>query len=305
MIQRVLILANPVAGGGRARAAVPELVAALAARNILSEAFLTTGSGDARARVAAAVDQPFDAFIAVGGDGTVNEVVCGLPDLERPLGVLAFGTANVLAAELRLPRSPAALADLVASEETGSLAVGIAESEGKTQRFLLFVGAGTDAAIVSRVDEVRTGTLGKMKWIAPTMHIFRRFERFAMRAECSLPGAKDVVHVEGASNVLVTRARNYAGTMRLPKGIDIEGEGMHVVAFRRTGRIGWLRTSMRGVLRSLRPGKDVELHQVERVVLRSCDPNHSVPYQIDGDPGGTLPVTLSLEPRRLRVFRPD
>jgi len=56
-------------------------------------------------------------IVVAGGDGTVNDVLNGLEDPSRvPLAQLAFGTANMLARELRIPRDPGALAALVERE---------------------------------------------------------------------------------------------------------------------------------------------------------------------------------------------
>ena len=65
----------------------------------------TTTAGDARRFAAEAVTEDFEAIVAAGGDGTLNEVVNGIADvpggLDRVrLGVLPLGTANVFAREL-------------------------------------------------------------------------------------------------------------------------------------------------------------------------------------------------------------
>jgi hypothetical protein len=91
-------------------------------------------------------EEPWDALVAVGGDGTVNEVLSGMPDPARPLAMLPVGTANVLAS-VRLPRAPAALAALIARGRTRLHALGVANG----RRFLLFCGAGVDGAVVERL----------------------------------------------------------------------------------------------------------------------------------------------------------
>ena len=52
-------------------------------------------------------------MVVVGGDGTLNEVVNGLQVFDLDIGILAVGTANVMATELELPKAPDALADVL------------------------------------------------------------------------------------------------------------------------------------------------------------------------------------------------
>ena len=164
--RRVLLIANPISGGGRGRDLAPRLAEALRACGVEAEVYLTRASGDAAARAAAAGPEPWDGLVALGGDGTVNEVLNGMPDPSRPLGVLPVGTANVLALELALPRDVDAAAAVIAGGHLHELAIGLCGA----RRFLLFVGVGIDGAIVKRVSERRTGTLGKHKWIGPLLH---------------------------------------------------------------------------------------------------------------------------------------
>ena len=132
--KRLLLVCNPIAGGGKGRVRGPELAAALAARGVRAECWFTSARGDAEARARAAGSEPWDGIVALGGDGTVNEVLNGMPDLRRPLGFFPLGTANVLACELGLPSRVDRAADALAAGHTRPLAVGRAAD----RRFLLF-----------------------------------------------------------------------------------------------------------------------------------------------------------------------
>ena len=80
-----------------ARADLPELRAAVDATRVLGHrvnAHVTWEAGDARRFAADAAARGTDAVLAVGGDGTVNEVVNGLVGTGTPLGILPAGTAN-------------------------------------------------------------------------------------------------------------------------------------------------------------------------------------------------------------------
>jgi len=65
--------------------------------------------GGAIGRLLAAAG-PADLVVAIGGDGTLGEVLQGLPDPKTPVGLLPSGTANVLAHALKLPAAPLASA---------------------------------------------------------------------------------------------------------------------------------------------------------------------------------------------------
>ncbi|HEU4419777.1 MAG TPA: acylglycerol kinase family protein, partial [Planctomycetota bacterium] len=121
----MLLVANPIAGGGRGKVSATRLAGALQQRGIEAEVYLTNAPGDAAARAARAGTESWHGLVAIGGDGTVNEVLNGMPDPSRPLAVLPLGTANVLALELRLPKQPEAAAEIIAAGHLRKLAIGL------------------------------------------------------------------------------------------------------------------------------------------------------------------------------------
>src|SRR5919106_5497553 len=73
-----LILVNPIAGNGRAHGLTPKVEAWLAERGLEARLIETREPGHAERLAAAAADLGHDRVVAVGGDGTVQEVVNGL-----------------------------------------------------------------------------------------------------------------------------------------------------------------------------------------------------------------------------------
>lgn len=69
----------------------------------LVEPLITFHAGDAAAHAADAARRGVDAVAAVGGDGTVNEVVNGLDGFDVPLGIIPVGTANDFARQVGIP----------------------------------------------------------------------------------------------------------------------------------------------------------------------------------------------------------
>ncbi len=100
---KVTVIYNPTAGGGR-EALLCRFVAELERQGASVRLYYTKGPNDATNYLNGLSDQG-DCVVAVGGDGTTNEVLNGLAG-GVALGVFATGTANVLAKELGLPKKP-------------------------------------------------------------------------------------------------------------------------------------------------------------------------------------------------------
>ena len=290
MSRNFLIIANPISGGGRSRERAPELRDALQARGATAELYFTERSGDAGRRAAEIGEGEYDAVVSVGGDGTLNEVLNGLPDPTIPLGILAMGTANVLALELKVPRDPRELAEVLIAGRLQSAAIGLVND----RRFLLFVSSGLDAEIVRRVDEVRTGTLGKLKWTGPILHIIRRWPVESHRVVTD-----DGAVFDDLTTVVVSRVGTYGGLLGLPGGVHIGDGKLHVFGFRQRSRWAYLRAMIRALAKRLRPGRDVE-----HIATTGLRIEATGTWQVDGDVGGRGDLCLSLLPTSARLFVP-
>ncbi|MFW6108647.1 MAG: diacylglycerol/lipid kinase family protein, partial [bacterium] len=110
-MRRALTVVNPIAGRGRGRAMAVRLAEALSQRGMELELAATSQAGDGRSAAGRAGD--YDLLVAVGGDGTLNEVVNGL-EADCPVALFPLGTGNVLAKELRLPRRVDRFCEMVA-----------------------------------------------------------------------------------------------------------------------------------------------------------------------------------------------
>lgn len=119
---RVKVILNPYANRWRAGERLAEVQAALTAVSLTADIHPTTapGEGVAVARQAAG---EYDAVVAAGGDGTINEVINGLIQAAGegqtvPFGILPIGTANDLSDTIPLPRDLTQAAQLIAAGHT-------------------------------------------------------------------------------------------------------------------------------------------------------------------------------------------
>jgi diacylglycerol kinase family enzyme len=158
LAMRALLVVNPKATAATRRAR-DALVETLSKHVALTEV-CTERRGHAVDLARTAAESSFDVVIALGGDGTVNEVVNGLltdgPDPALPrLAVVPCGLANVFARSLGVPNRPlAAIETLLDALRVGrrrSVSMGVADG----RYFTFCAGMGFDAAVVRIVESRR------------------------------------------------------------------------------------------------------------------------------------------------------
>ncbi|PLX36197.1 MAG: sphingosine kinase [Hyphomicrobiales bacterium] len=288
--RRILILANPTAGGYRV-ATLDAIVAGLAERGAAVSVHLTTHAGEIAEICAGQIDCA-DTLVVAGGDGSVNEALTGLDDAPcRPvLGIIPFGTANVLAHELGLPRKPDQLAAVLAAGKTAPLHYGLANGHP----FVMMVSAGFDAEIVHRVPLKLKRRLGKLAYAIT-----------ALRYGLANKGRDLRVTVDGdeltCRLAVVTNMRHYGGPFAICPDAHATKPGLHLVALESDSPLALARFSFGLVTQRLAHQHGVTLRPVERVTIAAENP---VPGQIDGDPFGTTPFDVTAAQATVPIIIP-
>jgi diacylglycerol kinase family enzyme len=238
--------------------------------------------------------------VAAGGDGTIAEVAAGLAGSAARLGILPFGTANVLAWELGLPPRPESAAGVLARGRPALLRPGLARfADGSERLFVQMLGAGFDAQVVAQLDLGLKRRIGRGAYVVQGMRELVRygFPHFT----AVLDGERVVV-----TSAIISKGRLYAGRHLLAPAALPGEAGFQVALFRGAGA---LRAALYGAALPLDllprlPG--VELRHAMRVRLEApagLAPG-GVPVQADGDPAGMLPVEVMDSPAPLPVILP-
>ncbi|MDD4792547.1 MAG: diacylglycerol kinase family lipid kinase, partial [Firmicutes bacterium] len=107
---RVAVIFNPNARHGRAAEDEATAVRALTDLGVDFDLFKTSGPGDAISLAQGAAEQGYDVVCAMGGDGTVNEVINGIARTGAALAVIPVGTGNDFSGALGVPKGDVAAA---------------------------------------------------------------------------------------------------------------------------------------------------------------------------------------------------
>ena len=289
--RRALVVANPVAGRGRARRAAEELATGLAGMGLDAALHFTRGRSDARDR-AASLERGVDLVVSVGGDGTLGEILEGLAGRDVPVAILAAGTANVLALDLGLPRSVQGLLGIVGRGRTAPIDTG--RVNGGRLTFLV-TGVGFDALAVREVESRRRGPITKAAYVAAGMRALAGYR--APRLEVEIDGEKRPGRY---AQVLVSNIVHYGGFRVLSADRRLDDGLFEVYLFPKGSRASLLGYAVRACLSGL-PGGSCTRLRARRVRITSEVP---VPCQVDGDAFGETPVEICVHPVQSRLVVP-
>lgn len=279
-LQRALVIANPIAGRAQAPRCLEPLQQRLDELGIAVTTVLTEGQGHAREQTTARAAE-HDVVVVVGGDGTLNEALNGL-DVDRPIAVFPHGTGNVLAKELRLPRRIRPFCEMVAAGEGKRL--DLAAVDGR--RFVSMTGIGFDAAVAHRLATSRGGGIRMSRYALP---ILRTVAAYAFpRLNVVIDGREPVV-AEGF--VLVSNVRAYGGPFVIARQAVHDDGLLDVCLLPRGSRLRLLRAMVACMVGGQRSLSSLRYDRGKTVRITADEPVH---FQADGDPMGTVPVTVRM-----------
>ncbi|HEY7304688.1 MAG TPA: diacylglycerol kinase family protein [Bryobacteraceae bacterium] len=290
------IIYNPIARGlSRHPRSLQSSTEALARMGLATTLVATAGPGAAATQARSLIQGGCDLIIAAGGDGTINEVANGMLHSGVPLAILPGGTANVLAREIRLPRSMDRVAARIDELQPIRIPVGRLHTPAGPRVFLCMAGAGLDAEIVYRLNLDLKAVMGKLAYyVGGFGQVFRPLKEF----EVTVDG-----HSHTASFALISRVRNYGGDLEIARGASLLRNEFEVVLFRGTIGMRYLPYLFGVVLRRMNQMKGCRVVRGSSVACASV-PATDIYYQVDGELGGPLPVSAEIVPDALTLLVP-
>jgi diacylglycerol kinase (ATP) len=174
-IERVLLIVNPASR--RATRIRSRTLKAFADAGVDCDVMPTEAPGHA-ATLARTHAHKYHAVFTLGGDGTVMEVLGALAHQGPPVGVLAGGTANVVARTLRIPLNPARAVPVLLKGDQATMDLG---RLGDGRRFAIGVGVGLDATMISEAPPTVKKRLGFMAYVIGGYKAVLRNQNFNLR----------------------------------------------------------------------------------------------------------------------------
>ena len=290
-IERVLLIVNPASRRGRRVLSRAER--AFVDAGVKCDVVLTEAPGHA-AVLAHTHAHNYPAVFTLGGDGTVMEVVGALAHKGPPVGILAGGTANVVARTLGIPLNPARAVPLLLGGDEATLDLG---RLGDGRRFAIGVGVGLDATMIAQAPARLKKRLGFMAYVIGGYKAVLENRRFKLR-----------LTVDGETFELTASAVLVANFGAVLNDLVTFGDGIAhddglldacVFSPRNLGdavRILW-----RMVRRDFGPDPCLFYKSGRDFRIETVPP---MPSQADGELLGKTPLTVSVDPLAGRLLIP-
>ena len=306
-----LVVVNPVSAGGQTARRWPRIRTALREAGIEIHSHLTVSRGDATAVTREEITRRrVHRVVAVGGDGTLNEVVNGCFDergvpLARNLtvGLIPSGTGSDLRRTLSLPTDPHAAAHLLAGGTTRTIDLGrIVFADGSQRLFTNVADCGLGGEVVTRINRSRhkrAGLLGSAVFLGVSMT-----ELMSFRNRDVLLTIDGVTSRARVQQVVVANGRCFGGGMRIAPTADPADGLLEVIVVGDISRFGALRAVprlFRGTHLSL---PAVSSHRVRSIGIAVVEGEIPPRFDVDGEQVGSAPAEITVLPQALRFAAP-
>ena len=141
--RKIAFIINPISGTKSKARVLSCIRTHPVLRNDNLQLYRTKEAGDATVAAKKFAEEGYDIVVAIGGDGTVNEVARGLMKTTTTLGIIPMGSGNGLARDLGIPMSYKRAIDILASGKTITIDGGTLNN----QPFFCTSGVGYDALV--------------------------------------------------------------------------------------------------------------------------------------------------------------
>jgi YegS/Rv2252/BmrU family lipid kinase len=298
---QTVFLVNPASGNGATGKRWPELARRAFALGLNGDTLLSERPGHLIELAREAVDQGATRVVAVGGDGTLNEVVNGIAGRDVELATIPIGTGMDFGRTYGIPTKfedavRVALSGTPRTIDAGRVSFRTWGGEDAERWYANVGSVGMSGAVAQRANGMSKALGGKATFFYALTRVFLEWENTDVTVRFDGEERHGKMH-----DVIVANGVWHGGGMKLaPDALSDDG-AFDVVIIGDVGKVDFLTTAPK-----LYKGKHVSHPKVEvvRTARVEVDAAEHLPIELDGEQVGTTPATFEVVPGALRVRVP-
>ena len=307
---RTVVIVNPKSQGGKLGKRWPEVAETLQ-RAFPFDEQMTEDVGDATRLAREALKRGAERIVAIGGDGTVNEVVNGFFEDGRSIapdatfGLIPFGTGGDFRRTVGLPKETADAAAVIAAGhrrkiDVGTLAFTATDGSPATRMFANIASFGVSGVVDRLVNESGKKLGGKLSFMFASVRATWSYKN--QRVQLTLDGNERIDL--SINTVAVSNGKYFGGGMMVAPDAELDDATFDVVAIGDVGMGEVLKLS-RKIYKGEHLSMDkVSVRRAKVVDAEPIEPGAIVELDVDGENPGRLPARFEIVPAALWVAAP-
>jgi diacylglycerol kinase (ATP) len=297
----VAFLVNPASANGQTGRRWPELAHRAAELGLRGPAYISERPGQLPSLAREAAEAGATLLVAVGGDGTVNEVVNGIVGTDAELAIIPRGTGVDFVRTFAIPSKFDAAVEIAKSGTARPVDLGRATyrtwaGEEASSLFANVASAGMSGAIAKRANETSKALGGKASYLWSIVAVFARWQADEVHVEVDGETRRAPMH-----DVVVANGRYFGGGIMMCPAAEPDDGLFDVLLLGDLTKRDLVQTMHKTYKGTHLPHPKAELLRGASVLV---DPPQPLPIQLDGEQPGTTPVRFEVVPQALRLRAP-
>lgn len=292
---KLLLIVNPVAGKNKGETAVNKAARLLEEKQIHYDVKVSEFSGHTIEIARAADLSRFDGIVAVGGDGTLFEMLNGLlkthQDFDLPIGQIPVGTGNSFIKDLDIHSIEVAV-EKIARRKTKKIDVGFFKYPEGEHYFINLLGAGFVANVAHRAKKYKA--IGPLSYVIGVFEEVVRLQPIPM--QMTIDGnafQRNYIFAE------ICNSTKTGGNMIMAPDAKIDDGLLDVILLNDISKLNLLK-----VFPQIFKGTHVNDSHVETFTGRHIKIVTETPQRLtpDGEVFGATPIEVSIVPNKINMF---
>ncbi|NLY42687.1 MAG: diacylglycerol kinase family lipid kinase [Clostridiaceae bacterium] len=286
---KIKFIINPVAGKGKALGIKDNILNKLINSSVSFSLTETAAPGDGIRLAKKAVIEKYDIIVAVGGDGTVNEVINGMVGSNAALGIIPAGTGNDFAKSLNIPADIDKALDVLLHGKEEKIDIG--KACGKY--FMNVASIGFDAKVIEQVNTIKKYISGTWSYIIAVFKTLLNYKPIKVRV--SMDG---MIIDKEVFLIAIANGKYYGGGMMIAPHAHVNDGYLDICIISKISKL-----KVATLFPTIFKGKHIHQPEVECFKAKKVEVfAKGASINCDGELIGKSPTTFQIENIKLNVM---
>lgn len=298
-MKRAKFIINPASGMQDKMFDVEDIIGCLVLNEIVNQVDVayTSQQHDARKETENLSKGEYDFLVAVGGDGTVNDVVNGVmrSGCEIPIAILSTGTANSFASSLNFPRDKERFCTMIRDFQTIDADIGQINKD----YFVNAVAGGLLAEAAYKADRESKAVLGRLAYV---LEALKGLRKRSAKMQLSFD-SEEFASEEEVLMFFVTNTGSVVLDWQMISEASVSDGWLDVVIFKKMAMSTFFLLLMKFRKNKNLKHSGIRYFRTKKLKIRSLD-DVAVPLECDGEMINRLPIELKIVPKAVKFIVP-